>query len=75
MFRRNILLLLSNFMIGMVYFLYFYISSYAADSILRSAHHHFTELVEVHRAGAVLVQLVDDPVQVLFGKVWIHLNV
>ena len=52
-FRRNILLLSSNFMIGMVYFLYFYISSYAADSILRSAHHHFTELVEVHRAGAV----------------------
>ena len=68
MFRRNILLLSSNFMIGMVYFLYFYISSYAADSILRSAHHHFTELVEVHGAGAVLVQLVDDPVQLLLGE-------
>ena len=29
MFRRNILLISSNFMIGMVYFLYSYISSYA----------------------------------------------
>merc|ERR1719192_2497941 len=54
----------------MVYFLYSYISSLllCADSILRSAHHHFTELVEVHRAGAVLVQLVDDPVQLLLGE-------
>ena len=67
MFRRNILLLSSNFTIGMVYFLYSYISSYA-DLILRSAHHHFTEFVEIHRAGAVLVQLVDDPVQLLLGE-------
>merc|ERR1719192_635768 len=52
----------------MVYFLYFYVSSHANDLILRSAHHHFTELVEVHRAGAVLVQLVDDPVQLLLGE-------
>ena len=32
MFRRNIILRSSNFMIGMVYFLFFYISSYAQFS-------------------------------------------
>ena len=58
----------------MVYFLYSYISSYADDSILRSAHHHFTKLVEVHRAGAILVDLRDDPVEVLFRQVWVHLE-
>ena len=32
------------------------------------AHHHLAELVEVHRSGSVLVDLLDDAVQVLFGQ-------
>ena len=37
-------------------------------SVLRLAHHHLAELVEVHGAAAVLVQLGDDPVQLLVGE-------
>ena len=37
-------------------------------SILGSTHHHLTELVKVHGAGAILVQLVNDPVQLLLGE-------
>ena len=37
-------------------------------SSVRLGHHHLTELVEVHRAGAVLVQLVDNSIQLLVGE-------
>ncbi len=36
--------------------------------ILLVAHHHLAELVKVHGAGSVLVDLVDDAVQVLGGQ-------
>ena len=34
----------------------------------RLAHHHLAELVEIHSSGSVLVDLLDDAVQVLFGQ-------
>ena len=37
-------------------------------SSVRLGHHHLTELVEVHRARAVLVQLLDDSLQLLVGE-------
>ena len=37
-------------------------------SVLWLAHHHLAELVEVHGPAAVLVQLGDDPVQLLVGE-------
>ena len=57
----------------MVYLLHFnsYISHAQIHffcSVLRSTHHHLTELVKVHGAGAILVQLVNDPVQLLLGE-------
>ena len=36
--------------------------------ILGSTHHHLTEFVKVHGARAILVQLVNDPVQLLLGE-------
>jgi hypothetical protein len=36
--------------------------------LLRRAHHHLAELVEVHGAAAVLVQLLNDAVQLLVGE-------
>jgi hypothetical protein len=33
--------------------------------LLRRAHHHLAELVKVHRPAPVLVQLLDDPVQLV----------
>ena len=36
--------------------------------VLRLAHHHLAELVEVHGAGPVLVQLGDDAVQLLVSE-------
>ena len=36
--------------------------------ILRLGHHHLTKLVEVHRAGAVLVELLQDALQLLLGE-------
>ena len=44
------------------------------SGVLRRGHHHLAKLVEVHRAGAILVDLRDDPVKVLFGQVWVHLE-
>ena len=38
------------------------------------AHHHLAELVEVHRSGSVLVNLLDDAVQVLFGQPLVKLG-
>ena len=38
------------------------------------AHHHLAELVKVHGAGAVLVDLLDDPVQVLRGQARVELG-
>ena len=43
------------------------------SGVLRRGHHHLAKLVEVHRAGAILVDLCDDPVKILFGQVWVHL--
>ena len=37
-------------------------------SAVRLGHHHLAELVEVHRAGAVFVQLLDDSLQLLVGE-------
>ena len=36
--------------------------------VLRLGHHHLAELVEVHGAGAVLVQLLQDALQLLLGE-------
>ena len=36
--------------------------------LLGLGHHHLAELVEVHGAGAVLVQLLQDPLQLLEGE-------
>ena len=36
--------------------------------ILRLGHHHLTELVEVHRAGAVLVELFKDSFDLLVSE-------
>ena len=41
--------------------------------VVRRGHHHLAKLVEVHRARAVLVDLCDDPVEILFRQVWVHL--
>ena len=38
------------------------------------AHHHLAELVEVHRSGSVLVNLLDDAVQVLLGQSRVQLG-
>ena len=35
---------------------------------LVSSHHHLAELVKVHRAGTVLVQLLQDSLQLLLGE-------
>ena len=43
------------------------------SGVLRWGHHHLAKLVEVHRAGAILVDLRDDPVKILFRQVWVHL--
>ena len=37
-------------------------------SVLRLAHHHLAELVEVHGAAPILVQLGDNPIQLLVGE-------
>merc|ERR1719186_1026165 len=37
-------------------------------SVLRSTHHHLTELIKVHGAGSILVQLINDPVQLLLAQ-------
>ena len=44
------------------------------SGVLRRGHHHLAKLVEVHRAGAILVDLRDDPVKVLFRQVRVHLE-
>ena len=36
--------------------------------VLRLGHHHLAELVKVHRARAVLVELLQDALQLLFGE-------
>ena len=36
--------------------------------LLVSSHHHLAELVEVHGAGAVLVELLQDALQLLLGE-------
>ena len=36
--------------------------------VLRLGHHHLAELIEVHGAGAVLVQLLQDPLQLLLSE-------
>ena len=36
--------------------------------ILWLGHHHLAELVKVHRAGTVLVQLLQDALQLLLGE-------
>ena len=41
---------------------------FLSSLILRLGHHHLAELVKVHRAGAVLVQLLQDPLQLLLGE-------
>ena len=38
------------------------------------AHHHLTELVKVHGAGAVLVDLLDDAVEVLLRQPRVQLR-
>ena len=38
------------------------------------AHHHLAELVKVHGAGAVLVDLLDDAVEVLFCQSGVELR-
>ena len=38
------------------------------------AHHHLAELVKVHGAGAVLVDLLDDAVQVLLRQSGVQLR-
>ena len=38
------------------------------------AHHHLAELVKVHGAGAVLVDLLDDAVEVLFRESGVQLS-
>ena len=42
--------------------------------VLWRSHHHLTELVEVHGAGPVLIDLGDDPVQVFLREVGVHLE-
>ena len=42
--------------------------SFFFSLILRLRHHHLTELVKVHRARAVLVQLLQDSLQLLLGE-------
>ena len=37
-------------------------------TLLRLGHHHLAELVEVHGAGAVLVQLLEDALHLLVSK-------
>ena len=44
------------------------------SGVLRRGHHHLAKLVKVHRAGAILVDLSDDPVKILFRQVWVHLE-
>ena len=44
------------------------------SGVLRRGHHHLAKLVKVHRARAILVDLCDDPVKVLFGQVRAHLE-
>ena len=44
------------------------------SGVLRRGHHHLAKLVEVHCAGAILVDLCDDPVKVLFRQVRVHLE-
>ena len=36
--------------------------------VLWLGHHHLAELIKVHGAGAVLVQLLQDPLQLLLGE-------
>ena len=36
--------------------------------VLWLGHHHLAELIEAHGAGAVLVQLLQDPLQLLLGE-------
>ena len=36
--------------------------------VLWLGHHHLAELIEVHGAGAVLVKLLQDPLQLLLGE-------
>ena len=38
------------------------------EDLLWFAHHHLAELVKVHRPGPVLVELLDDPVQLLIRE-------
>ena len=42
--------------------------------LLPLAHHHLAELVKVHGAGAVLVDLLDDAVQVLLRQSGVQLR-
>ena len=42
--------------------------------LLAGGHHHLAELVEVHGPAPVLVNLGDNPVQVLLGQVGVHLR-
>ena len=44
------------------------------SSIPSLAHHHLAELVKVHGAGAVLVDLLDDAVEVLLRQPRVQLR-
>ena len=36
--------------------------------LFRLGHHHFTELIEVHGSGAVLIKLLEDSLELLLGQ-------
>ena len=42
--------------------------------VLAGGHHHLAKLVEVHRPAPILVNLGDDPVEVLLGQVGVDLR-
>ena len=42
--------------------------------LLAGGHHHLAKLVEVHRPAPILVNLGDDPVEVLLGQVGVDLR-
>jgi len=42
--------------------------SFYPSLVLWLGHHHLTELVKVHGARAVLVQLLEDAFQLLLGE-------
>ena len=42
--------------------------------LLRGGHHHLAELVKVHRAGAILVNLSNNTIKIFIRQVGVHLR-